>query len=164
MLTRSDNLFAELLLKEVGLRVQGQGTSAAGIAAGVEVLGRAHVPTEGASADGSGLSRANHRSARQWREMLQAALSQPWAAAFRDALPVAGRSGTLSRRLLHGPAAGNVRAKTGWIDEARALSGYLTTSSGRPAIFSILVNGTTPSSPVSSAIDDLVAAIAADGS
>jgi serine-type D-Ala-D-Ala carboxypeptidase/endopeptidase (penicillin-binding protein 4) len=57
-----------------------------------------------------------------------------------------------------------VRAKTGWIDEARALSGYLTTSSGRAAVFSILINGTTPSSPVIPAIDDLVAAIAADRS
>ena len=162
MLTRSDNLIAELLLKEVGFRLRGQGTSAAGIAAGAEVLGRAHVPTTGASADGSGLSRANLRSARQWRSMLQAALAQPWGPAFRDALPVAGRSGTLSRRLRGGPVAGNVRAKTGWIDEARTLSGYLTTSSGRPAVFSILVNGTTPTSPVIGAIDDLVATIAAD--
>jgi D-alanyl-D-alanine carboxypeptidase/D-alanyl-D-alanine-endopeptidase (penicillin-binding protein 4) len=91
-------------------------------------------------------------------------MTQPWGAAFRDALPVAGLSGTLSRRLRSGPTVGNVRAKTGWIDEARALSGYLTTSSGRAAVFSILINGTTPSSPVIPAIDDLVAAIAADRS
>jgi D-alanyl-D-alanine carboxypeptidase/D-alanyl-D-alanine-endopeptidase (penicillin-binding protein 4) len=164
MLLRSDNLFAELLLKEVGLRVRGAGTSAAGLVAGAEVLGQAHVPTDGESADGSGLSRANHRSARQWRTMLQAALTQPWGRAFREALPVAGHSGTLSRRMRAGPVAGNVRAKTGWIDEARALSGYLTTGSGRNAVFSILINGTTPATKVIPAIDELVATIAADDS
>ncbi|MBA2625942.1 MAG: D-alanyl-D-alanine carboxypeptidase, partial [Acidimicrobiia bacterium] len=74
--------------------------------------------------------------------------------------PVAGRTGTLQRRFLSTPAAGNVRAKTGWILEGRALSGYLTTAGGRRGIFSVVVNGTTPDAPVAAAIDDLVVTLA----
>lgn len=164
MLVRSDNLIAELLTKEVGFRRGGMGTTATGIAAGAALLAHAGIPVDGLSADGSGLSRANYRSARQWRRMLQGALGAPFGARFRDSLPVAGRSGTLTRRMRHPGVAGNVRAKTGWIDEGRALSGYLTTAGGRRAVFSIVVNGTAPGvlGPAIGAIDELVAAIAAD--
>ncbi|MDP9420030.1 MAG: D-alanyl-D-alanine carboxypeptidase, partial [Actinomycetota bacterium] len=59
---------------------------------------------------------------------------------------------------------GTLRAKTGWILEGRALSGYLTTAGGRDVVFSVVVNDTTPSSLVVGAIDDLVQTIAADTS
>jgi serine-type D-Ala-D-Ala carboxypeptidase/endopeptidase (penicillin-binding protein 4) len=77
---------------------------------------------------------------------------------------LATRNGTLARRFARTAAEANVRAKTGWIDEARSLSGYLTTAGGRPAVFSVIVNGTTPTSPALNALDSLVAAIAADRS
>ena len=38
------------------------------------------------------------------------------------------------------PAAGNVHAKTGTLDKARSLSGYVTTADGRLLLFSILSN------------------------
>lgn len=164
ILSRSDNLAAELLLKEVGRRARGVGGTAEGVAAADEALRPLGVPLAGQSADGSGLSRADRRSAREWRLLLQAALARPWAGRLVASLPLGGRTGTLTRRFSGTPAEANVRAKTGWIDEARALSGYLTTAGGRPAVFSVVVNGTTPDSPVVGAIDDLVAAIAADRS
>jgi D-alanyl-D-alanine carboxypeptidase/D-alanyl-D-alanine-endopeptidase (penicillin-binding protein 4) len=37
-------------------------------------------------------------------------------------------------------AQGNVRAKTGSIANARALSGYVTSADGEPLVFSMIVN------------------------
>jgi D-alanyl-D-alanine carboxypeptidase/D-alanyl-D-alanine-endopeptidase (penicillin-binding protein 4) len=171
MLNQSDNLIAELLVKEVGYRAShaaggtGQpGSTAAGLAAITEAVRSLGVPLRGVAADGSGLSRDDRRSAREWRSLLQAALTRPWAERLVGSLPLAGRTGTLARRFTRTAAEANVRAKTGWIDEARSLSGYLTTAGGRPVVFSVIINGTTPASPALHALDDLVAAIAADRS
>ena len=183
MLNQSDNLIAELLVKEVGHRASraaATGGSAAGAglpppgsapgstAGGLTAIGEAvrglGVPLAGVAADGSGLSRHDRRSAREWRSLLQAALSQPWGGRLVGSLPLAGRTGTLARRFGRTAAEANLRAKTGWIDEARSLSGYLTTAGGRRVVFSVVVNGTTPTSPALNALDGLVAAIAADRS
>ena len=164
MLIRSDNLAAELLTKELGRRIRGVGSTAEGLSAAEAALAALGVRLTGHSADGSGLSREDRRSAREFQELLRAALGQPWGNYLLESLPLAGRTGTLTRRLRGTPAEANVRAKTGWIDEGRALSGYLTTASGRRAVFSVVVNGTTPGSPVVGAIDDLVAVVAADRS
>ncbi|MDP9387721.1 MAG: D-alanyl-D-alanine carboxypeptidase/D-alanyl-D-alanine-endopeptidase [Actinomycetota bacterium] len=164
MLTRSDNLAAELLLKEVGFRQRGVGSTAAGVDAATEALRGLGLSLGGTAADGSGLSRHDRRSPREWRELLQAAVAQPWGEAFMAGLPVAGRTGTLVGRFKGTRLEGTLRAKTGRILEARALSGYLTTAGGRGVVFSVVVNDTAPSSPVVGAIDDVVLAIAADAS
>jgi D-alanyl-D-alanine carboxypeptidase/D-alanyl-D-alanine-endopeptidase (penicillin-binding protein 4) len=165
MLNQSDNLIAELLVKEVAVRLgQGPGSTAAGLAAISDAVRSLGVPLTGAAADGSGLSRQDRRSAREWRSLLQAVLPRPWAERLVGSLPLGARTGTLLRRFAGTAAEGNVRAKTGWIDEARSLSGYLTTAGGRHVVFSVVVNGTTPTSPALNALDGLVAAIAADRS
>jgi D-alanyl-D-alanine carboxypeptidase/D-alanyl-D-alanine-endopeptidase (penicillin-binding protein 4) len=164
MLNQSDNLIAEVLVKEVGHRLAGAGSTAAGLAAITGAVRRLGVPLAGVAADGSGLSRDDRRSAREWRSLLQAALPRPWAERLVGSLPLGARTGTLARRFAGTPAEGNVRAKTGWIDEARSLSGFLTTAGGRPVAFSVIVNGTTPGSPALNALDSLIAAVAADRS
>jgi D-alanyl-D-alanine carboxypeptidase/D-alanyl-D-alanine-endopeptidase (penicillin-binding protein 4) len=166
MLNQSDNLIAELLVKEVGHRSArpAPGSTAGGLAAITDAVQKLGVPLAGVAADGSGLSRQDRRSAREWRSLLQAARGQPWAERLVGSLPLGARTGTLARRFARTAAEGNVRAKTGWIDEARSLSGYLTTAGGRPVVFSIVINGTTPTSPALNALDTLVAAIAADRS
>jgi D-alanyl-D-alanine carboxypeptidase/D-alanyl-D-alanine-endopeptidase (penicillin-binding protein 4) len=170
MLNQSDNLIAELLVKEVGYRMSrarglgggGPGSTAGGLAAISDAVRGLGVPLAGVAADGSGLSREDRRSAREWRTLLQAALPRPWAERLVGSLPLAARTGTLIRRFAGTAAEANVRAKTGWIDEARSLSGYLTTAGGRRVVFSVVVNGTTPTSPALNALDGLVAAIASD--
>jgi len=171
MLNQSDNLIAEVLVKEVGYRASrangaapGPGTTAGGLTAIDQAVRRLGVPLSGVAADGSGLSREDRRSAREWRSLLHAAQGQPWAGRLVGSLPLGARTGTLIRRFAHTAAEANVRAKTGWIDEARSLSGYLTTAGGRPVVFSVVINGTTPTSPALNALDSLVAAIAADRS
>jgi D-alanyl-D-alanine carboxypeptidase/D-alanyl-D-alanine-endopeptidase (penicillin-binding protein 4) len=166
MLNQSDNLIAEILVKEAGHRANptAPGSTAGGLAAITEAVRKLGVPLAGVAADGSGLSREDRRSAREWRSLLQAVQAQPWAPRLVGSLPLAARNGTLARRFARTAAEANVRAKTGWIDEARALSGYLTTAGGRAVVFSVIVNGTTPASPALNALDGLVAAIAADRS
>jgi D-alanyl-D-alanine carboxypeptidase/D-alanyl-D-alanine-endopeptidase (penicillin-binding protein 4) len=174
MLNQSDNLIAELLVKEVGYRANravtgspmagAPGSTATGLAAIETAVGALGVPLAGVAADGSGLSRHDRRSAREWRSLLQAALPHSWAERLVGSLPLGARTGTLARRFARTAAEANVRAKTGWIDEARSLSGYLTTAGGRRVVFSVVVNGTTPASPALNALDGLVAAIAADRS
>jgi D-alanyl-D-alanine carboxypeptidase/D-alanyl-D-alanine-endopeptidase (penicillin-binding protein 4) len=140
------------------------GSTATGLAAIEAAVRGLGVPLDGIAADGSGLSRQDRRSAREWRALLQAALPHPWAERLVGSLPRGARTGTLARRFARTAAEANVRAKTGWIDEARSLSGYLTTAGGRRVVFSVVVNGTTPTSPALNALDGLVAALAADRS
>jgi len=72
-------------------------------------------------------------------------------------------SGTLSGRFT-GPYAGRVQAKTGTLRDSRALTGWAEMSSGRDAIFSIIVNSDPDEEepamgPAVGAIDALVRVI-----
>jgi D-alanyl-D-alanine carboxypeptidase/D-alanyl-D-alanine-endopeptidase (penicillin-binding protein 4) len=118
----------------------------------------------GVAADGSGLSRQNLRSAREWRRLLQVAAHQPWAAELRAALPLSGRTGTLAGRLAEPAVAGAVSAKTGTIIGGQALSGYAITASGRDAVFSIIANGEPGNAAgVRHAVDAVVTALVLHG-
>lgn len=165
MLRQSDNMTAELLAKEIGLQAAGEGSTEAGLAASVEALESSLcVDIDGVNDDASGISRDNVRTARGWRELLQAARDADWFGTFRDGLPVAGdEDGTLALRFLESEAEGDVRAKTGTIGTAVALSGYLETDGERPGVFSVVVNGSDPE-PAVAAMDRLVIAVAADDS
>src|SRR5688500_20113024 len=69
---------------------------------------------------------------------------------FEATLPLTGRDGTLSKRLAGTPAEGKVRAKTGTVDNVRAIAGYVDTAGGETLVFSIIANNFTMSA---SAID-----------
>ena len=134
----SDNFVAELLLKQLGRRIGGSGTSAAGVAVVRRTLAANGVPLAGvALSDGSGLSQQDRLTARALVALLAAAHED---AATRDwlpqSLPLAGVDGTLGRRLKTGPAYAFVRAKTGSTDVASALVGY----AGTRYAFAILMN------------------------
>lgn len=74
------------------------------------------------------------------------------------ALPVAGKSGTLSHRLERRPALGAVHAKTGTTDVASALSGCVR----RRYVFVVLQNGHPIRTPwAESAQDRFATALAA---
>jgi D-alanyl-D-alanine carboxypeptidase/D-alanyl-D-alanine-endopeptidase (penicillin-binding protein 4) len=134
----SDNFYAEMLVKHLGARLRDKGTTAAGCAVVRRVLDARNVPLARVRiADGSGLSRYDRATARAVAAILRSAWRDP---ALRDpffsSLPIAGVDGTLEDRMRSGPAYGRVRAKTGTLNTASALSGYV----GRRYVFSILQN------------------------
>jgi D-alanyl-D-alanine carboxypeptidase/D-alanyl-D-alanine-endopeptidase (penicillin-binding protein 4) len=70
--------------------------------------------------------------------------------------------GTLTNRFRNSPLKGKLWAKTGTLNEAVALSGYLTAASGRTVVFSVMVNGRRPGSNVgAAAVERICEAIAA---
>jgi serine-type D-Ala-D-Ala carboxypeptidase/endopeptidase (penicillin-binding protein 4) len=137
----SDNYFAEVLTK--GLAVHGglAGTTANGVRATRNAVSGLGVGLHTARIfDGSGLSLDDRLSAATILELLRQTGNERWGWYFRHALPLAGVSGTLVHRMLSGPAHANVVAKTGTLDSASALSGFLTTRNGHRVLFSILIN------------------------
>lgn len=152
MLHASDNEIAESILREIG-----RGSTASGIQTIDTSLNDVCPAILGQSGDGSGLSRANLRSSRNWRQLLQLALAQDSTQELFELLPVAGQTGTMSSRLTGTSTAGNVRAKTGTIIGGRALSGYAETTDGRLMVFSVVTNGEPGTTAKSvAAIDNLV--------
>jgi serine-type D-Ala-D-Ala carboxypeptidase/endopeptidase (penicillin-binding protein 4) len=133
----SDNFVAEMLLKQLGARETGLGTSARGAAVVTAILRTLEIPLGGVRlVDGSGLSLLNRLTATSLVALLDVAWSDPAVrATFVRTLPVAGVSGTLRKRLLG--VRGRVSAKTGTTSAASTLAGYVT---GRYA-FAILHNG-----------------------
>ena len=90
--------------------------------------------------EGSGLSRNNLTTPNATIALLKFMSAHPEADAYLNALPIAGVDGTLRSRMKGTPAAGNVRAKTGTLRWANALSGHVTTAAGERLIFSIMLN------------------------
>jgi D-alanyl-D-alanine carboxypeptidase/D-alanyl-D-alanine-endopeptidase (penicillin-binding protein 4) len=133
----ADQLFLATALATTGeasREAAGRVTERSLAALGVDPEGLVH-------ADGSGLSRANRISARQLAALVASVQAHSPRAAelFRSSLAVAGESGTLEGRMRGTPAAGRVRAKTGWIRGTSALSGIADDDGGGERIFSILV-------------------------
>jgi D-alanyl-D-alanine carboxypeptidase/D-alanyl-D-alanine-endopeptidase (penicillin-binding protein 4) len=156
----SHNLHAELLLRRLGRR-HGTGSVADGIAAVRAVLGEAGVPRTAVDlSDGSGMSTYNRAAPRGVVSFLRWASGQPWGAAWRATLPVAGVDGTLARRFRGTPLEGRLFAKTGSLNATSALSGYMVARSGRVLTFSAFANDIPEGAPASSAIDAALALIA----
>jgi D-alanyl-D-alanine carboxypeptidase/D-alanyl-D-alanine-endopeptidase (penicillin-binding protein 4) len=90
--------------------------------------------------EGSGLSRNNLTSANATVALLRFMSAHRDAKAFFDSLPIAGVDGTVRRRMRETAAEGNVRAKTGSLRWANALSGYVTSAAGERLVFSVMLN------------------------
>lgn len=138
---RSQNFYAEQLLKTLGAEVEGEGSTTAGIAA-VDVFLRDEVGLEPGTiymADGSGLSRLNLVTPRAVVQLLAAMARHPHSREFYDSLGVPGED-AWSDRLDEPLTRGNVHAKTGTVRYVSAYSGYLTAGNGELLAFSILVN------------------------
>ncbi|WP_216844103.1 D-alanyl-D-alanine carboxypeptidase/D-alanyl-D-alanine endopeptidase [Phytoactinopolyspora alkaliphila] len=142
----SNNGHAEVLVKAMGREVSGAGTWAAGLAAMRTSLQKWDVDTDTiAVVDGSGLSRRNWVPGNEFVDMLRAIQDEPWFDAWYESMPVAGVSermvgGTLRSRMVGTAAQDNVRAKTGSLTGASALSGYVTTADDDELVFAIVLN------------------------
>jgi serine-type D-Ala-D-Ala carboxypeptidase/endopeptidase (penicillin-binding protein 4) len=162
LLKPSQNQIAEVLLKTLALERTGVGTADSGRRVVERQLTEWGADTAGfAVRDGSGLSRHDYVTPETIVRVLHAMRRHPAFKVFYDALPIAGVDGTIANRMKGTPAEGNVHAKTGTLDKARSLSGYVTTANGRQLIFSILANNyTVRTRDVDRAVDGILAAIA----
>jgi D-alanyl-D-alanine carboxypeptidase/D-alanyl-D-alanine-endopeptidase (penicillin-binding protein 4) len=111
--------------------------------------------------DGSGLSRHNLITPAAVVQLYvymgrQSRYSQAW----RDSLTIGGVDGTLRNRFKGTRASGNVRGKTGTIDQVSALSGYVRTAAGEELAFSMVVNGINEPGVRTSAMDEIAIALA----
>ncbi len=158
---RSQNLHAELLLREVG-RQAGSGTRQGGIKAVVEFFGKLGVPKKQVSpADGCGLDGNTKLSPGAIVALLAHMKSRPDFQVFKESLAVSGLDGTMKNRLNSGGHAGKVHAKTGYIRGVSALSGYAVNASGKLFAFSIVFNNAAKVSNtyMKAAQDEIVSAI-----
>lgn len=93
-------------------------------------------------ADGSGLSLYNYLTPQLLCRLLRYAYRhEEIYRHLLPSLPIAGRDGTLSRRMRGSRAEGNVQAKTGTVEGVSTLSGYLTAANGNRLCFSIMNQG-----------------------
>ena len=145
-----------------GISLDRSESSELGIAAVKKFLTDIGVAPDGiVQHDGSGLSRHNlitpSAVVRLYSYMgKESKFSQAW----RDSLTIGGVDGTLRNRFAGTRASGNVRGKTGTIDQVSALSGYVKTAAGEELAFSMVVNGVQNSGISRSTMDDIVVMLA----
>jgi D-alanyl-D-alanine carboxypeptidase/D-alanyl-D-alanine-endopeptidase (penicillin-binding protein 4) len=140
----SNNLYAEVLLKTLGVTYGDSPVTDASAAGGVAIataLAELGIdPTTVRLADGSGLSRHNLVTPAAMVETLQAMARHPQADIFRNSLAVAGINGTLRNRLGGTALENRVQGKSGALTGNVSLSGYLQPPDYEPLVFSIMIN------------------------
>ncbi|MDO5030578.1 MAG: D-alanyl-D-alanine carboxypeptidase/D-alanyl-D-alanine-endopeptidase [Corynebacterium sp.] len=153
MMNFSDNVLAESIARELAIARHLPPTFAGAAQAVRDTLTEHGFPLDGAVlSDSSGLSTDNRITPQHLAEVLNAAAGPEGSQeagetseskALRpllDCLPVAGVSGTLTTRFDGTPGAGVVRAKTGTLNKASALAGYVVTESGQVLTFVLISN------------------------
>ncbi len=169
MLLVSDNDHAEALYRLVAVGTgRPAGWGGAEQATRVALAGEGISLARNALRDGSGLSRADRLSAVQLARVADNVLEadQPELAPLRGgALPVAGRTGTLSAgygRFSTAPsrcAAGKVVAKTGTLRDVVALAGWTRARDGRVKAFAFVINGPTATRTLKQRLDAFAATV-----
>jgi D-alanyl-D-alanine carboxypeptidase/D-alanyl-D-alanine-endopeptidase (penicillin-binding protein 4) len=135
----SDDFFAEMLTKQLGVRF-GTGGS---ISAGAHVISQA-IGSYGihpAIVDGSGLSRSDHSSPGQVVHLLRTVWGTPIGRVMANSLPVVGVSGTVQGIAAHTVAQGRCIAKTGTLNYVTNLAGYCTTPDHHVLAFALMIDG-----------------------
>jgi D-alanyl-D-alanine carboxypeptidase/D-alanyl-D-alanine-endopeptidase (penicillin-binding protein 4) len=136
----SDDLFADLLTKQLGYRSTGFGTLAAGAAQiGRVIAGTYHQPAR--ILDGSGLDKADRTTPAQVVGLLHTIWRTPVGRELRAALPTVGQTGTVRFIGAQTAANGRCQAKTGTLDDVTNLAGYCTARGGHTLAFALMLDG-----------------------
>jgi len=153
----SINLFAEVLLKTMAKERTGIGSYAKGVEMVKKYLSQIGISPEHCNiVDGSGLSRLNLITPMQMARLLRVMKRSDKWKPFYNSLPVAGKSGTLRNRLKGTKAEGLVHAKSGTLNFARSLSGYINAADGEPLLFAMFTNNYTVPTSMTDNAEDLV--------
>ena len=140
---KSQNHYAEQVLKMLGAEKEKQGSWAAGSRVVTNWLTTkvGVSPNEYSMTDGSGMSRFNRASASAFIHLLQYMWKGPWRQDFVSSMPYTGDPDSkFGHRLRQPPYARQVYAKTGYIAGVIGLSGYVHAQSGKVYAFSFLFN------------------------
>ncbi|HIS35981.1 TPA: D-alanyl-D-alanine carboxypeptidase/D-alanyl-D-alanine-endopeptidase [Candidatus Scatousia excrementigallinarum] len=146
ILKNSNNMAAESVFKIAGGKyVNNTGSIAAAIKMFEAFCKKIGVNSDEIKiVDGSGVSKNNLMSADFMTNYLVALSQIPGFDLYKSILPTAGE-GTLANRMLY--FKDNLRAKTGTLADISAITGYLTSKSGKTYAFDIMINDakTSPS-------------------
>ncbi len=136
----SDDLFAELFGKQLGL-LFGRGGS---ISAGAQVIGRTIADTYSLHPkilDGSGLSRNDRSSPLEVVDLLREVSGTRVGRALVASLPTVGKEGTVRGIGLKTAAVGSCVAKTGTLNYVTNLAGYCHSRGGHTLAFALFADG-----------------------
>ncbi len=147
--TPSDNYFAETLLKDIGARFGGAGSTAAGAAVVRSEVGNVFGIRPRLN-DGSGLSYYDSTSPYQLVTLLEHMQSN---SVFVNSLAIAGETGTLAPVDPGTIARGRCRGKTGTLNAVANTVGYCKARDGHTLAFAFLVNGNTATDYVHNVVE-----------
>src|SRR6185437_4823534 len=153
----SDDFFAEMLTKQLGVRFGGGGS----IRAGAQVISQV-IQSFGLHpniVDGSGLSRDGRSSPGQVVALLRTMWNSSIGHDLQASLPVMGVNGTVQRIAAHTFAQGRCMAKTGTLNYVTNLAGYCTARDHHVLAFALMIDG-PPKWTATQLFDRLVPVIA----
>jgi serine-type D-Ala-D-Ala carboxypeptidase/endopeptidase (penicillin-binding protein 4) len=136
---RSDNVYAENLLKHIG-KLHGEGSTEFGLTVIRKNLKVAGIDQKMRLFDGSGLSTKNRVSAWVMGKWLSFLYQQSFFEDFKSTLAVSGQSGTLKYFTNNTAVEGRIYGKSGAIDGVRSYAGYYQSESGKYYAFCIMAN------------------------
>lgn len=137
----SNNLYAEHLLKHIGVSKYHDGSVFSSTAAVSNYWTKQGLDMTGFTMnDGSGLSRANAVSAKHLVQILTEMKSSKYYDSFYSSLPNCGKTGTLKSYGKGTKIYNNLRAKSGTMTRVKSFTGYVKSASGKDLVFAIIVN------------------------
>ncbi|XVV12424.1 D-alanyl-D-alanine carboxypeptidase/D-alanyl-D-alanine endopeptidase [Actinoplanes sp. CA-131856] len=170
MLEQSDNTMADVLGRQVALAAGQPATFDGATDAIVKKMDDLGLPGEEADLyDASGLSRNNGISPTMLTQLLSLAAGgqEPALSSVFGGLPVAGWSGTMTKRFVAPQAnqigQGVVRAKTGTLSGVNTMAGVVTTEDGRLLVFAIMASGSGNAVTARAALDRVPARLVSCG-
>ncbi|MEO7538474.1 MAG: D-alanyl-D-alanine carboxypeptidase/D-alanyl-D-alanine-endopeptidase [Pyrinomonadaceae bacterium] len=163
----SQNMYTETILWTLGEQASRRtspyaDSSALGLAAVKGFTKQIGIPHDAVMQyDGSGLSRRDLVTPSAIAALYTfMATKSRYSSVWLNSLTIGGVDGTLGRRFRGTAAEGNIRGKSGTLDQVSALSGYVTTAGGERLAVSIIVNGVAETRDRTSLTDDIVVYLA----
>lgn len=135
----SDDLYAELLTKQLGWRFAGVGSTAAGARIISRTIGRYRLHPR--ILDGSGLSRADSTTALGVVDLLRRTWQRAPGRLMLASLPVVGVEGTVRQIGIGSAAQGRCAAKTGTLNDVTNLAGVCRARRHHMLAFALMLDG-----------------------
>lgn len=159
MVRERDPFYAEMLLKQLGVYVSGEGTFEAGIEAVEDFSRRIGMGTGFAQLDGSGLSRMNVIAPAHLVQLLKGMEDHPEKDRFYELLFAAGTGHPVDQGKK--PQKEKLRAIQGEMDGTVGMAGTVTNRADERVAFAVLVNGVNDRSAARALLDRIKKALAA---